>query len=43
MLKVTPRDIMFTVTTIAFDLAELDIYLALLYWAKLVLGTARLP
>ena len=39
MLKVTPRDIMFTVTTIAFDLAELDIYLALLYGAKLVLGT----
>jgi amino acid adenylation domain-containing protein len=38
MLKVTPGDILFTVTTIAFDLAELDIYLALLNGTKLVLG-----
>ncbi len=40
-LKVTPQDIMMTVTTIAFDLAELDIYLALLNGAKLVLGTTE--
>lgn len=39
LLRVTPKDIVFTVTTIAFDLAELDIYLALLNGGKVVLGT----
>jgi amino acid adenylation domain-containing protein len=38
-LKVTPADIVFTVTTIAFDIAELDIYLALLNGAKLVVAS----
>jgi amino acid adenylation domain-containing protein len=39
LLKVSSEDILLTVTTIAFDIAELDIYLALLYGAKLVIGT----
>ncbi|MCX6248515.1 MAG: amino acid adenylation domain-containing protein [Bacteroidetes bacterium] len=39
LLRVSSSDILFTVTTIAFDLAELDIYLALLNGAKLVLGS----
>jgi amino acid adenylation domain-containing protein len=39
LLKVSSKDILLTVTTIAFDLAELDIYLALLNGAKLVFGS----
>ena len=39
LLKVTSKDIVLTVTTIAFDIAELDIYLALFNGAKLVIGS----
>jgi amino acid adenylation domain-containing protein len=39
LLKVSSKDIVLTVTTIAFDIAELDIYLALLNGAKLVIAS----
>jgi len=39
LIGVTDKDILFTVTTIAFDLAELDIYMTLLSGARLVIGS----
>lgn len=39
LLKVSSDDIVLTVTTIAFDIEELDVYLALLNGAKLVIAS----
>ncbi len=38
-LRVTSHDILLAVTTVAFDVAEMDFYLPLLNGAKLVIGT----
>jgi amino acid adenylation domain-containing protein len=39
MMKITPKEVLFTVTTISFDLAELDMYLMLFNGARLVIGS----
>jgi amino acid adenylation domain-containing protein len=40
-LGITDKDVIFTVTTIAFDMAETDIYISLLSGARLVIGTCE--
>jgi amino acid adenylation domain-containing protein len=39
LIGVTDQDIIFTVTTIAFDIAELDIYMSLLSGGRLIIGS----